>query len=527
VTIIERKEVGTTRLPESALSENKPWDADGVLFRDPNCAFIGSDEDKVARKRAAMMESAWKGAGAQAGLQVWRIENFQVVLWPKDMHGEFTMGDSYIVLSTIMESGKLFHDIHFWLGRDTTPDEMGCAAYKTVELDDYLGGEPLQHREVQYSESQLFRALFPNLSYRKGGKALGFREASSAIELYEHKMYRVCKMQAEGLRLEEVALDRDSLNEGGVFILDAGAKIYVWEGRQASPFEKNHANMEVKRLELERDGRALATHDLDDDFWEFLGGRGYVKAAQEVIDASVTPKAQTPRLHQISDAGGKLSFCEVGRDRLLQSMLRSKNVMMLVTLDELFLWVGRASSTAEGRSCYRLAIDFLKVNKRSMDTPIHLFKEGQTIHNERWLAAFDNVGRSEPLHQLFRDAELHEPSNLERPFCMDQNVAATMLKVSDAASSSSSGSVTTEPTSDVDLGDSSEDDCPKEVFYSLAELTDPKLWRRKPDIVERPHEREQFLAPDIFKVVFGMAKDDFAKLPRWKQSNLKKQHQLF
>jgi len=104
--------------------------------------------------------------------------------------------------------------------------------------------------------------------------------------------------------------------------------------------------------------------------------------------------------------------------------------------------------------------------------------------------------------------------------------ASTMVKVSDAASSSG-GSVTLEPTEETALGDSTEDDSPEEVFYSLADLVDPKLWRCKPDIVERPHEREQFLAPDIFKAVFGMAKDDFAKLPMWKQSNLKKQHQLF
>jgi len=82
-------------------------------------------------------------------------------------------------------------------------------------------------------------------------------------------------------------------------------------------------------------------------------------------------------------------------------------------------------------------------------------------------------------------------------------------------------------TDETALGDSSEDDDGPEVFYSLAELVDPTVWRCKPAVVERPHEREQFLAPDIFEVVFGMAKDDFAKLPTWQQSNLKKQHQLF
>jgi len=90
----------------------------------------------------------------------------------------------------------------------------------------------------------------------------------------------------------------------------------------------------------------------------------------------------------------------------------------------------------------------------------------------------------------------------------------------------SSSSVTVEPTNETALGDSCKDDRPEDVSYSLAELADPTLWKCKPEVLE-PHEREQFLPPDIFKVVFGMAKDDFARLPVWKQSNLKKQHQLF
>lgn len=51
--------------------------------------------------------------------------------------GMFYSGDSYIVLNTYKKKGgdALQWDVHFWLGKYTTQDEAGTAAYKTVELD--------------------------------------------------------------------------------------------------------------------------------------------------------------------------------------------------------------------------------------------------------------------------------------------------------------------------------------------------------------------------------------------------------
>lgn len=64
--------------------------------------------------------------------------------------------------------------VHFWLGNDTSVDESTAAVIKTIELDDFLGGHPIQHREVQGNESARFKSYFKTgLRILKGGVATG------------------------------------------------------------------------------------------------------------------------------------------------------------------------------------------------------------------------------------------------------------------------------------------------------------------------------------------------------------------
>jgi len=62
-------------------------------------------------------------------------------------------------------------------------------------------------------------------------------------------------------------------------------------------------------------------------------------------------------------------------------------------------------------------------------------------------------------------------------------------------------------------------------YYTLAQLTDFRIWRKLPNVI--PTERETYLAPRVFKELFSMAKEDFADLPRWKRDSLKRRHGLF
>ena len=69
---------------------------------------------------------------------------------------------THLLHQTKQSKFRTERNIHFWLGSETTLDEAGVAAYKTVELDDSLGGASVHHREIQNHESKLFISYFPN-----------------------------------------------------------------------------------------------------------------------------------------------------------------------------------------------------------------------------------------------------------------------------------------------------------------------------------------------------------------------------
>lgn len=51
-------------------------------------------------------------------------------------------------------------DIHYWIGNASSQDEQAAAAIYITQLDEYMGGSPVQHREVQGFESPQFRSYF-------------------------------------------------------------------------------------------------------------------------------------------------------------------------------------------------------------------------------------------------------------------------------------------------------------------------------------------------------------------------------
>lgn len=64
-----------------------------------------------------VLHPEFERAGQRAGLQVWRVENLDLVPVPESLYGGFYSGDAYLVLhTTVNRGGGLQYDLHFWLG---------------------------------------------------------------------------------------------------------------------------------------------------------------------------------------------------------------------------------------------------------------------------------------------------------------------------------------------------------------------------------------------------------------------------
>lgn len=150
---------------------------------------------------------------------------------------------------------KLSWDVHFWLGLETTQDEAGAAAIHTVHLDDHLGGAPVQHREVQEHESQLFLNYFkPGIRYLKGGVASGFKNVDINAA-GEKRLFQV--KGKKNIRVRQVDLHVGSMNKGDCFILDAGRDIYVYVGKKSKRLEKMKAISAANQIrDQDHNGRA-------------------------------------------------------------------------------------------------------------------------------------------------------------------------------------------------------------------------------------------------------------------------------
>jgi len=367
--------------------------AKGFDWKDTNMANFGSDLEKKIKAAAAGCEPQWKGIGQKVEIRVWRIEQFKVKPWPENQYGQFHVGDSYIVLNTYKpnpNADKLAFHVHFWIGEESTQDEYGTAAYKTVECDEILNGDAQQHREIQGRESRRFKSYFKNIKYLEGGIKSGFRRVEEKER--EVKLYHI-KGKGDNISCEEVELSKAAMNSGDVFILDTEETIFQWNGRQSNKDEIARASQLISDISSTR--KTHPKHEvLDEDvsdgqmdnpafwgylpsqvsrFWLFHKDIEIQEAYEAGSDKNV--KAFWPQLWRMN--GGKLEkVCNAqdmgGEPKFKAELLDEEDVFILDSGFHVFIWQGPKASSGEKANSFWYANVYLSGNKRPKLLPVSL-----------------------------------------------------------------------------------------------------------------------------------------------------------
>ncbi|TRY98540.1 hypothetical protein DNTS_025156 [Danionella cerebrum] len=363
-------------------------------------------------------------AGQQNGLQIWRIEKLELVPVPENLHGGFYTGDAYLVLYTIKGQDSSSYDLHFWLGDHCTQDERTAAAIFSMQMDDYLGGKPVQYRETQGSESTKFTSYFKGgIKYKAGGVASGFHHVVtndlSASRLLHIKGRRT-------VRAIEVPLSWASFNKGDCFIADLGAIIYQWCGSKCNKFERLKAAQVATGIrDNERNGRA--------------------------------------QLVVVSDATGKMQVSLISNENpFKQSDLLTEECFILDHGQNkmIFVWKGRNANPNERKEAMNTATSFIKQMGYPEKTQIQVLPEGgETPIFKQFFSSWKEKDQAEGLGRIhvteriakiqqveFDASQLHSSQQMAAQFNMvDDGSGKTQIWRVECATTSGDTKVSVDP----------------------------------------------------------------------------------
>uniref|UniRef100_A0A668AV02 Advillin n=1 Tax=Myripristis murdjan TaxID=586833 RepID=A0A668AV02_9TELE len=422
-------------------------------------------------------------------VEVWRIEDLELVPVEPQWYGYFYGGDCYLVLYSYQAHNKNSYLLYIWQGRHASQDELAASAFQAVNLDQKYGGQPVQVRITMGKEPRHFMAIFKGkmVIFEGGTSRKGTSDPEPPIRLFQ-----VHGTDPSNTKAIEVPALASSLNSNDVFLLKSQSEQYLWCGKGSSGDERAMAK-EISFVIGQKSGadETVAEGQEPIEFWELLGGKApYANSKrlqQTVLD-------HQPRLFVCSNKTGRFIVTEV--TQFTQDDLSEDDVMLLDTWDQVFLWVGKEANEVERKEAVVISQEYLRTHPgaRDPDTPVILIKqEYEPPTFTGWFTAWDpskwNVSEGGKSYEELKK----ELGDLTNP--------VLIAKVSTTSFNSSFQVYPPEAL----------------VNKHVSEL---------PEDVD-PTQKERHLSDSDFCNVFGITKDQFASLPQWKQLKIKKDKGMF
>ncbi|XP_020820118.2 LOW QUALITY PROTEIN: villin-like protein [Phascolarctos cinereus] len=348
----------------------------------------GAAEQKQAglrepKPRRMDLDSSLPSIDMLQGLQIWVIEKMKMVRVPEKAYGSFFEGDCYIILHKEKTSRDLSIDIHYWIGKDSAVAEQGAAAAYTAQLDSLLGDIPVQHREVQGCESNVFKSYFKKgIIYKKGSLASGLKH----VETNMYHIQRLLHIKGKKpVTATEVDLSWDSFNKGDVFLLDLGKVLIQWNGPEANLSEKSRGLALARNIrDGERGGRAqIGVADEDH------GSAGLLQIMETVLGPragslrDVVPEEKADefqkanlRLYHLYEKDEDLVVQEIATRPLTQDLLQHEDCYILDQGGfKIYVWRGHGSSKEEKKAAFSWAVGFIQAKGYPATTNVEVVND--------------------------------------------------------------------------------------------------------------------------------------------------------
>ncbi|KTG43835.1 hypothetical protein cypCar_00027234 [Cyprinus carpio] len=460
---------------------------------------------------------------ASGHIQVWRIENLELKEVNPSTFGQFYGGDCYLVLYTYNRANKQQYILYMWQGRHATQDEVTACAYQAVNLDNKYNGAPTQVRVVMGKEPRHFLAIFKGrlIIFEGGTGRPGVVNPDPGARLFQVRGTHEMNTKAT-----EVPGRASSLNTNDVFLLKTHQNVFLWYGKGCSGDEREMGKA-VADLLSEQDKQIVMEGQEPAAFWVALGGKAPY-ATDKRLEKEVAP--HEPRLFECSNQTGRFLMTEVAD--FTQDDLDEDDVMLLDTWEEIFLWIGNSANQYETQESYNSAVEYLKTHPAGRDpgTPITTVKQGHEPPTfTGWFNAWDAHKWSGGLSYEEMKSKLGDISQIT----VNLNNTSLNKKTGGGGGSYSApggpGNIKSHnqrmssSISNAYVDQSLSRAKPSGMLHSEQLVKTPNQLPQGLD----PEKREEYLTDAEFENLFGCTRNNFQRLPKWRQNDLKKKAGLF
>lgn len=441
---------------------------------------------------AAQQKMVDDGSGE---VQVWRIENLELVPVDSKWLGHFFGGDCYLLLYTYLIGEKQHYLLYIWQGSQASPDEITASAYQAVILDQQYNNEPVQIRVPMGKEPSHLMSIFKGRMVVYQG---GTSRANSQEPVPSTRLFQVRGTSSNNTKAFEVSARASSLNSNDVFILKTPSCCYLWYGKGCSGDEREMAKMVANTISR-TEKQVVVEGQEPANFWVALGGKAPYASTKRLQEENVVV---TARLFECSNQTGCFRATEI--PDFTQDDLEEDDVFLLDVWDQVFFWIGKHANEDEKKAAAITVQEYLKTHPsgRDPETPIIVVKQGhEPATFTGWFLAWDPFKWS--------NAKSYEDMKAELGNSGDWGHIITDI---------------TSPTPDVFNANSNLNSGPLPIF-PLEQLVNKPVEELPPGV--DPSRKEEHLSVEDFTKALGMTPDAFSVLPRWKQQNLKKAKGLF